>query len=279
MRRFRLAWQSVVVIGAISLAAASIRMRGDVTFDQGQMNSDVVGAVGLVLLVVGSVLTIWWLLQPRHTRRRQETSVKQIVAQVVAYALVMSAAYLFWREYHGFDLFRDEGKPDAAKQSPSTGGNDTSIASNDLWPVLLLVVAVATLVAILLLRRRRLVSRSDPEAETPAALVEQAARAGLSALANHDDARTAVIRCYESMAAVIRKRGVPSTAADTPTDLLTRATRNGVLHDPSGAELIELFQVARYASQPLPADAADRAAAALRRIIADAGRTAAPAHS
>jgi hypothetical protein len=277
MRRFRLAWQSVVVIGAISLAAASIRMRGDVTFDQRQMNSQVAGALGLVLLVVGGALTIWLHLR-NGDRRRQEVSTRQIVAQVATYALFLFVAYLFRRAYpHGLDLFGGDGKPETAKQSPSTG-NDTSIVSNDLWPVLVLVAAVSTLVVILLLRRRRQESGSEPEADAAAAVVELAARAGLSALTIHDDARTAVIRCYESMAATIARCGVASTAADTPTDLLQRATRNGVLHDSSGAELIELFQVARYASEPLPPDAADRAAAALRRIIADAG-TPAPAHS
>ena len=277
MRRFRLAWQSVVVIAAISLAAASIRMRGDVTFDQRQMNSDVAAVIGIMLLVVGGALTIW--LQLRHRdRRRQEVSGRQILAQVATYALLLFVAYLFRRAYpHGLDLFGGGGKPDTAKHSASAGG-DTSIVSNDLWPALVLVAAVATLVVILLLRRRRPESRPESEADTPAALVELAARAGLSALAIHDDARTAVIRCYESMAATIARCGIPSTAADTPTDLLLRATRNGVLHDSSGAELIELFQVARYASEPLPPDAADRAAAALRRIIADAG-TPAPAHS
>ncbi len=277
MLRFRLAWQSVVVIAALSLAAASIRMRGDVTFDQRRMNSDVAGAIGLVLLVVGGPLTIWLHLRHRD-RRRQEASGRQILAQVATYALLLFAAYLFRRAYpHGLDLFGGGGKPDTAKHSASTGG-DTSIVSNDVWPAVVLAAAVAALVVILLLRRRRPESRPEPEADTAAALVELAARAGLSALTIHDDARTAVIRCYESMAATIARCGVPSTAADTPTDLLLRATRNGVLHDSSGAELIELFQVARYASEPLPPDAADRAAAALRRIIADAG-TPAPAHS
>ena len=154
MLRFRLAWQSVVVIAALSLAAASIRMRGDVTFDQRRMNSDVAGAIGLVLLVVGGPLTIWLHLRHRD-RRRQEASGRQILAQVATYALLLFAAYLFRRAYpHGLDLFGGGGKPDTAKHSASTGG-DTSIVSNDVWPAVVLAAAVAALVVILLLRRRR----------------------------------------------------------------------------------------------------------------------------
>ncbi len=275
MRRFRLAWQSVVVIAAISLAAASTRMRGGVTFDQHQVSSNVIGTVGLVLLVIGAVTRVWLQLRQRDTHgRRRDASVGQLVARLAIFALILVAAYVYRRAYpHGVDLFGGGEGPDAAQHSPGTG-SDTPIVSNGLWPIILLVATVVTLAVMLLVRRRRLVRRSDAEVETPlAALVERAARAGLSALTIHDGTRTAVIRCYESMADVIRQRGVRSTAADTPTDLLMRARRDGVLHDSSGAELIELFQLARYGSEPLPVEAADRAAAALRRIIADAGRT------
>ncbi|MCX4745511.1 DUF4129 domain-containing protein [Kitasatospora sp. NBC_01287] len=71
------------------------------------------------------------------------------------------------------------------------------------------------------------------------------------ALLNAHDARTAVIACYLAMEDSLAASGIERRIADSPTDLLHRATTTGTLHGPAATTLTDLFREARYSQHPM----------------------------
>ena len=85
---------------------------------------------------------------------------------------------------------------------------------------------------------------------------------GRSALRAVDDARAAIIACYVAMEASLAEHGAARVIADTPDELLTRATDLGVVRGTAASRLTALFYEARFSSHPM--DREHRAAAAPR---------------
>jgi len=96
---------------------------------------------------------------------------------------------------------------------------------------------------------------------------------GRSALRAIDDARAAIIACYVAMEASLDEHGAARVIADTPDELLTRATAMGIVRGTAAARLTALFYEARFSSHPLDRghrDAAGQALAELAAELADA---------
>ena len=141
---------------------------------------------------------------------------------------------------HGFGLHRAAGP---AGGSTAHGG--TAHAGGSSWQVLVLFVAVALMVAVVtVLRHRR---SAAPALEEPAPDPDP-----------------------EPLA----EAGSPAQAADTPAEVLARATADGLVRSSCASTLAGLFRRARYSSHPMTED--DRAAAmeALTQVRADLGETA-----
>jgi Domain of unknown function (DUF4129) len=108
-----------------------------------------------------------------------------------------------------------------------------------------------------------------------------AVESGRSALRAIDDARAAIIACYVAMENSLAERGTARALADTPDDLLRRATATGIVHGTAAARLTELFYEARFSSHPLDRgqrDAAGQALTELAAALAEAGPAAARAN-
>jgi hypothetical protein len=143
-----------------------------------------------------------------------------------------------------------------------------------LYGLLIVALVVAVVLSIWWSRRFRLSPRgrhTDFIAEDPEDLRE-AVESGRSALRTVDDARAAIIACYVAMERSLAERGTARAVADTPDELLARATASGLVHGTAAARLTALFYEARFSSHPLgraQRDAAERAldelAAALAR--------------
>jgi hypothetical protein len=138
---------------------------------------------------------------------------------------------------------------------PATPPSSSSfhISAGTLLYALLIVVLIAGVVlSIWWARRLRPLSgpRDDYIAEDPQDLRE-AVEAGRSALRTLDDARAAIIACYVAMETQLAERGAARAVADTPDELLARATRNGVVRGTAAARLTALFYEARFSSHPL----------------------------
>ena len=92
---------------------------------------------------------------------------------------------------------------------------------------------------------------------------------GRSALRAVDDARAAIIACYVAMEASLDEHGAARVIADTPDELLTRATAMGIVRGTAAARLTELFYEARFSSHPMDRGHRDAAGQALAELAAE----------
>jgi Domain of unknown function (DUF4129) len=137
----------------------------------------------------------------------------------------------------------------------------------------LLIVLLVTAVLLSIWWARRFARRpsfgrhGDLIAEDPEDLRE-AVESGRSALRTVDDARAAIIACYVAMEASLAQRGAARAVADTPDELLARATSSGLVRGTAAARLTELFYEARFSSHPLGRRQRDAAEQALDELAA-----------
>jgi Domain of unknown function (DUF4129) len=89
--------------------------------------------------------------------------------------------------------------------------------------------------------------------------LREAVESGRSALRTFDDAKSAIIACYVAMEQSLAEHGTARTMADTPDELLARATQTRIVHGTAPARLTALFYEARFSSHPM--DQAQRRAA------------------
>jgi hypothetical protein len=122
-----------------------------------------------------------------------------------------------------------------------------------LWGLL-----VVLLIAVVVLTLRWLAHQTpvhemgedDVIAEDSADLRE-AVESGRSALRTFDDAKSAIIACYVAMEQSLAERGAARAMADTPDELLARATQTQIVHGTAPARLTALFYEARFSSHPM----------------------------
>ncbi|MCX4745512.1 DUF4129 domain-containing protein [Kitasatospora sp. NBC_01287] len=133
---------------------------------------------------------------------------------------------------------------------------------HNLLSLLALGVKIAVVLAVLaavvavwrLLRRLpkpRLPHGATTRTRTDERELARAIASARRALLNAHDARTAVIACYLAMEDSLAASGIERRIADSPTDLLHRATTTGTLHGPAATTLTDLFREARYSQHPM----------------------------
>jgi hypothetical protein len=140
-----------------------------------------------------------------------------------------------------------------------------------LYALLIAVALLAVAACIWWARRLRPpvpLRAGDLIAEDPERLRE-AVESGRSALRTVDDARAAIIACYLAMEASLAERGTARGIADTPGELLTRATEAGQVRGTAAGRLTALFYEARFSSHPLGSGQRDAAEQALDELTAD----------
>jgi hypothetical protein len=154
----------------------------------------------------------------------------------------------------------------------------------DIRYALLALVAAAVVTAlVILLRRSRRRLPAEPEVsledEDDSAVLQAALRAGRAALADLAGARKAIIACYVAMERSLAGAGASRELAETPDELLARASGAGLLHGEAPATLTTLFYQARFSSRPVPESARATALRCLDAIEADLRTPSAPALS
>jgi Domain of unknown function (DUF4129) len=142
------------------------------------------------------------------------------------------------------------------------------------WPLLVLFAVVALGAAALTVYRRRhriMLPPPEPDPEPDAEPLVAALAAGARVLHGDPDPRTAIIGCYAAMERSLADAGSPPRMADTPAEVLSRATASGLVRSAPASTLTGLFRRARYSSHPMTE--ADRTAAidALAQVRADLG--------
>ena len=249
--------------GAFSAAGAGfLGMSGHALYGVLAVTEAVLAVVGLVLLVAGYVLSrrdgpaarkrrsIWWVL----------------LLPVVTFGLARILAKLRGQGggRRGFGTGTARGAAGAAHAHALPPGN--------LWPLLGLFAAVALVAGALTAYRRRrdtALTFGKPAPGPAAAPLAEALAAGAQALQEDPDPRTGIIGCYAAMERTLADAGSPAQAADTPAELLARATESGLVRSEWAGTLTGLFRRARYSDHPMTE--ADRAAAlgALAQVRAD----------
>ena len=139
-----------------------------------------------------------------------------------------------------------------------------------LYGLLIVVLAAGVLLSIWWSRRLPRPGRIGGGgfiAEDPEDLRE-AVESGRWALRTVDDARAAIIACYVAMENSLSERGAARAVADTPDELLARATTSGLVHGTAAARLTALFYEARFSSHPLGRGQRDAAGQALDELAA-----------
>jgi hypothetical protein len=138
------------------------------------------------------------------------------------------------------------------------------------WPVITgMAVAVAVVfILVLLTRRRRLAAPPRNRVNRLAALAAGLAAAS-AALTADTEPREAIIACYATMEHGFAAAGSAPAAADTPAEVLARATDAGIVRPGPAEVLTALFRRARYSTEPMTAADVSVAAAALTQLRAD----------
>jgi hypothetical protein len=229
-------------------------------------------AVEVLLALAGVVLLVARLVwvrgggKPRERKRRSIWWLLLLPLGVFGVARVIAKL-----RAHGI-------APHAAAQGAAAGARFSAaghrVPPSPSWPVLVVfaVIAVAAF-ALTLYRRRRPADLAfskpapDPDPEPLAGAVA----AGEQALLAEPDPRTAIIGCYAAMERSLADAGSPAEAADTPAEVLAKATAGGLVRSGWAGTLTGLFRRARYSSHPMTE--ADRATAlgALAQVRADLG--------
>jgi Domain of unknown function (DUF4129) len=181
---------------------------------------------------------------------------------------------------HGLAVLRAHRiGPHLAAQGAAGAGTGGTVhhTGGSSWPVLVLfIVVVLAAAAVTVYRRSRSAAPAfaGPEPVPAPGPLAEALAAGAQALREDPDPRTAIIRCYAAMEHSLAEAGSPAKAADTPAEVLARATAAGLVSSSCASTLTGLFRQARYSSHPMTED--DRAAAmeALAEVRAGLGETA-----
>ena len=109
----------------------------------------------------------------------------------------------------------------------------------------------------------RRVSASPETALTTIVRVREALHTG-------DEPRRAIIAAYAAMEHAVQAQGVERRAAQTPAEFLVRALADDLFqHRDAAEQLLDLFELARFSTLPLPADAVTVADRALGVLEAD----------
>ena len=260
------------------VAVAAIGLRAGGTFSAAG-NPQILGLSGhvvywtiagaeVVLALAGIALLIARLIWGRDTGKPLQRRRRSLWGLLLLPLLVFGLAKLL--------RMRQRMAParPTATHAATAAGAVTHHPQGNPWPLLMLFAALAiAAVALTSYRRRRPSPRPVPGevADVTGAPLAAALAAGERALHEDADPRAAIIGCYAAMERSLADAGSPPRLADTPAEVLGRATASGLVRSAWASTLTGLFRRARYSSHPMTE--ADRAAAigALAQVQSDLG--------
>jgi hypothetical protein len=173
-------------------------------------------------------------------------------------------------------------KPRPLARSPLAGvpavpaAHAATSSASEIWPLIIgMVIAIAVVVALTLPARRKRSARAQPEDRTRLAALLASLAAGSEALNADGEPRAAIIACYAAMERGFAAAGSAPAVADTPAEVLARATRAGLIRPGPAQTLTGLFRRARYSTHPMTSADSRIAADALTQMRSDLGHSAA----
>jgi hypothetical protein len=266
--------------------AAGLRARG--TFSNGS-NPAAVGSSGAVLatalyaaegLALVAFIVVLVSARPQRMPKRDETEpprphlpwwAKTTGVLLAVAAIITPLAVLFTRHAR-----KTPGRP--LPGAPGSGSFRLTApqAPGSTWPVIAgMAIAIAVVLALTVLSRRRRTAHAPRDRNGRLAGLLESLAAGRGALAAGGEPRQAIIACYVAMEHGFAAAGSAPAAADTPAEVLARASRAGLVRSGSAGTLTGLFRRARYSSDPMTSADSAAAAAALDQMRGDLTESAA----
>ena len=185
---------------------------------------------------------------------------------------------------HGID--QPQSAPQSAVPAPANnvprqpGSQDNGADRDVLRYLIASTVALLAMIGAgaIVARRRRIVEPSvsaspisEPISAAAASSLVRAAESGLAEIEdpNHEP-RQAIIACYAAMERELRHfPGAAPQDFDTPTEVLARAVEHHALHVDNAAELVSLFEEARFSPHVMTEEHRSRALRVLQLVLAD----------
>jgi hypothetical protein len=228
--------------------------------------------------VLAALLVALWGIARRRPRPGYPAGMlraglfRVIPVGMVAIAILAALSHLQPRPSH-----HAQTTPPAPHKLTTPRGFKSAAAQNTeavtyLFYALLALALLAAIVACVLILLRRVPAGSAGDVLLPDdddESLREAIESGRRALRTFDDAQAAIIACYVAMEASLASAGTARGTAETPDELLGRATQSGLLRGGAAGRLTALFYEARYSSHALPASARDAAVQALDEISAE----------
>jgi hypothetical protein len=261
------------------VAAAAVGLRAGGAFSAAG-NSEILGlsehalywallVAEIVLAVAGVVILVArfiWMRAGDSPQRKRRSIWWLLLLPLLVFGLAKLLAKL---RRHGFGP-----RPASQHFGAPAGTGRYHPLPGPSWPVFVLfaVVALAAF-ALIMYRRRRTgaLTFSEPAPSPDPEPLAEAVAAGEQALRAAADPRTAIIGCYAAMERSLADAGSPAEAADTPAEVLARATAGGLIRSTSATTLTGLFRRARYSSHPMTEADRETALGALAEVRADLG--------
>jgi uncharacterized protein DUF4129 len=285
-----------VAVVAVLLAVAVTGLRARGTFAHGG-NQTAAGASGAVLATVLSaaegLAVIAFVIVVASARPRRQPKdddeeedeelwrpkipwwAKAVGVLLAVAALVTPFAVLFTRKPRQLGPRPLPGGPPKVSL-----GHAASSSASDVWPLIIgMVIAIAVVVALTLLGRRKRSARTEPKNRARLAALLASVAAGSAALSAGGEPRAAIIACYTAMERGFAAAGSAPAVADTPAEVLARATRAGLVRPEPAETLTGMFRRARYSTYPMTSADSRVAADALTEMRSDLGQSAAQSAS
>ena len=279
-RRTAEAWRVAAVAVLLAVMAAGLRARGVVSTGS---NLTTLGASGPALATalyaaegVAFVAFIIVLASARPQRRSKgdETEpprpalpwwAKTLGVLLAVAALVTPFAVLLTRKPRTIG-------PRSLPSGLAGGGliRPAAPPSSSAWPLITgMVIAILVVLTLAVLSRRRRSARTPQAGRRRLVALLDSLAAASAALTAGGEPRAAIIACYAAMERGFAAAGSAPAAADTPAEVLARATQVGLVRAGPAETLTGLFRRARYSTQPMTSTDSRVAADALTELRTD----------
>lgn len=269
---------------AILLAATVAGLRARGTFAHGA-NQTAAGASGTVLVIALSAaeglafiafIVVLASARPQRQPRSDEDEdepwrlripwwAKAAGVLLAVAALATPFAVLLTRKPRSLS-----SRPLPAGPPKISAGHAVTASASQAWPLITgMAIAIGVVVALAVLSRHRRPARTASARQRRAETLLASLTAGGDALSAGGEPRAAIIACYAAMERGFAAAGSAPALADTPAEVLVRATRAGLVRPGPAGTLTGLFRRARYSTNPMTGADSLLAADALAQLRSD----------
>jgi uncharacterized protein DUF4129 len=278
-------WRVAAVAVLLALTAAGLRSRGTFSHAPDRVLAGATGTVLATALAVteGVALVAFALVlvmaRPRRKPKPDEDEPPRLpfpwwakTLAVLASVAVLVTPFAVLLTLRTQPRTTAQTHPGALASGGAVPPRLPATAHGSPWPLIAgMLVALALLVALTAWSRQARRPARPPGDQARLALGASlaAGRAALAATLTPRDPRAAIIACYAAMERGFAAAGSVPAAADTPAEVLARATGAGLVRSGPAVRMAGLFRRARYSSEPMTSADSAAAAAALDQMQAD----------